>query len=146
MISLLQQQAKTLYTAAPIASVLLARSIDLFTNASTSIKSPHRSISTTATNLSSTSYSTDAHPHLHVQLEPLDAPNDGIFFLSLTRPEAKNAIGRQLLRELRDALHQLARERTTRCVVVRSTAPGVFCAGADLKVDCTHIDFKYILQ
>lgn len=27
-----------------------------------------------------------------------------------------------------------AQERTTRCVVVRSTVPGVFCAGADLKV------------
>lgn len=71
--------------------------------------------------------------HLHAQLEPLDSPNDGIFFLSLTRPEARNAIGRQLLRELRECLVNLSKERSTRCVVVRSTAPGVFCAGADLK-------------
>ena len=31
--------------------------------------------------------------HLHVQLEPLAGENDGIFCLSLTRPEARNAIG-----------------------------------------------------
>ncbi|KAK9818229.1 hypothetical protein WJX72_009082 [[Myrmecia] bisecta] len=34
---------------------------------------------------------------LHVQVEPLDNENEGIFLLSLTRPDAKNAIGRQLL-------------------------------------------------
>jgi methylglutaconyl-CoA hydratase len=68
-----------------------------------------------------------------VQLEPLDGVNEGIFFLSLTRASAKNAIGRQLLRELQEALRNLAQERTTRCVVLRSMASGVFCAGADLK-------------
>lgn len=71
--------------------------------------------------------------HLHIQLEPLDGPNEGIFYLSLTRPEVRNAIGRQLLRELREAINNLSRERTTRCVIVRSTVSGVFCAGADLK-------------
>ncbi|EFN51053.1 hypothetical protein CHLNCDRAFT_59356 [Chlorella variabilis] len=65
--------------------------------------------------------------------EPLDGDNEGIFFLSLCRPEARNSIGRQFLRELRECLHTVAQERTTRCVVVRSTVPGVFCAGADLK-------------
>lgn len=34
-------------------------------------------------------------PHLHVQLEPLAGELDGIFCLSLTRPEAKNAIGKR---------------------------------------------------
>lgn len=107
-----------------------------------------------------------------VVLEPLDGDNEGIFFLSLCRPEARNSIGRQVsaacpiaagcataacaalprfrhaqttfpaaatllqfLRELRECLHTVAQERTTRCVVVRSTVPGVFCAGADLKVN-----------
>ena len=54
--------------------------------------------------------------------------------LSLTRPEARNAIGRQLLRELQEALRNVRRERTTRCVVLKSGVPEVFCAGADLKV------------
>jgi methylglutaconyl-CoA hydratase len=40
----------------------------------------------------------------------------------------------QFLRELRECLQTVGQERTTRCVVVRSTVPGVFCAGADLKV------------
>lgn len=31
-------------------------------------------------------------------LEPLDGENEGIFFLSLSRPEARNSIGRQFLR------------------------------------------------
>lgn len=70
---------------------------------------------------------------LQVALEPLDGANEGIFLLSLNRPEARNAIGRTFLRELRECLHAVAQERTTRCVVVRSTVPGVFCAGADLK-------------
>ena len=54
---------------------------------------------------------------LHVALQPLDY--EGVFELSLSRPAARNAIGRQLLRELRDCLTQLARERTTRAVLVR---------------------------
>eukprot|EP00887_Chlorella_sp_A99_P008206 scaffold12.g8206.t1 len=70
---------------------------------------------------------------LQVQLEPLDGVNEGIFWLTLCRPDARNAIGRQFLRELRECLQTVAQERTTRCVVVRSTVPGVFCAGADLK-------------
>jgi methylglutaconyl-CoA hydratase len=70
---------------------------------------------------------------LQVVLEPLDGENEGVFFLSLSRPEARNSIGRQFLRELKECLYTVAQERTTRCVVVRSTVPGVFCAGADLK-------------
>ena len=42
--------------------------------------------------------------------------------------------GRQLLKELGEAVKMLNHERSTRCVVVRSSLPGVFCAGADLKV------------
>ena len=68
------------------------------------------------------------------QLEPLEDENEGIFSLALTRPAARNAIGRQLLRELKEALANVRRERSTRCLVVRSEVDGVFCAGADLKV------------
>lgn len=71
--------------------------------------------------------------HLHVTLEPLEAPDDAIFALTLTRPEARNALGRRMVAELREALSRLAGERDARCVLVRSAAPGVFCAGADLR-------------
>ena len=100
---------------------------------------------------------------LHLTLEPLEqSENEGIFQLTLTRPDARNALGehlteggtwhlracvggcpcsesvvisgRKLLRELAEALSMVTKERATRCVVVRSAVPGVFCAGADLKV------------
>lgn len=31
---------------------------------------------------------------LHMTLEPLDEENEGVFQMTLTRPEAKNAIGK----------------------------------------------------
>jgi methylglutaconyl-CoA hydratase len=68
---------------------------------------------------------------LQAQLEPLDGENEGIFLLSLNRPERKNAIGKQMLKELRECLDHLSSERSTRCVVIRSQVPKVFCAGID---------------
>ncbi len=76
----------------------------------------------------STSPSTSPSPFTQ-----LDNESEGIFQLSLTRSDAKNAIGRQFLRELAEALGNVTRERTTRCLLVRSNVDGVFCAGADLK-------------
>eukprot|EP00198_Chlamydomonas_reinhardtii_P012449 XP_001701786.1 predicted protein [Chlamydomonas reinhardtii] len=70
---------------------------------------------------------------LHVSVEPLSGAHEGVSVISLSRPAARNAIGRQLLRELAEALDTVRQERTTRCVLVRSVVSGVFCAGADLK-------------
>ena len=42
--------------------------------------------------------------------------------------------GRKLLRELAEALTMVRRERAVRCLLIRSTVPNAFCAGADLKV------------
>ncbi|CAL5220656.1 g2701 [Coccomyxa viridis] len=66
-------------------------------------------------------------------MEPLEQEYEGIFQINLTRPEARNAIGRQLLRELVEALTMVRRERATRCLILRSSVPNAFCAGADLK-------------
>ncbi|KAG2501003.1 hypothetical protein HYH03_000824 [Edaphochlamys debaryana] len=73
------------------------------------------------------------HGELHVTVEPLSGAHEGVSVISLCRPAAKNAIGRQLLRELAEALDTVRQERTTRCVLVRSAVAGVFCSGADLK-------------
>lgn len=67
-------------------------------------------------------------------MEPLSAPHEGVSILSLARSSAKNAIGRQLLRELQEAINTLRQEHTTRCVIIRSMCQGTFSAGADLKV------------
>ncbi|KAJ7490370.1 enoyl-CoA hydratase/isomerase [Mycena galericulata] len=71
-------------------------------------------------------------------LEPLPS-HPGITCLSLNRPEAKNAISRTLLKELRESLetvHSDGRQApdsySVRALILRSTTPGSFCAGADL--------------
>lgn len=68
--------------------------------------------------------SNDNSPQLHITVEPQGGPLEGISVLSLNRPDSKNAIGRQMLNELAEAVSLLGRERTTRCIVLRSVVPG----------------------
>jgi methylglutaconyl-CoA hydratase len=70
---------------------------------------------------------------MEVQVERLTGEDAGIVLLGLDRPAAKNALGRQLLAEFRQALADLRFDGSVRVVVVHSLVPGVFCAGADLK-------------
>jgi len=58
---------------------------------------------------------------------------EGVTVFGFNRPEAKNAISRNLLKEFMEALSMVRHDGTTRCVIVRSMIPGIFCAGADLK-------------
>jgi enoyl-CoA hydratase len=53
-------------------------------------------------------------------------------WLTLNRPDALNALSRQMVNELRDFFWGLADDRETRVVVVRG-AGRAFCAGLDLK-------------
>ncbi|MEW5302382.1 MAG: hypothetical protein WDW36_005175 [Sanguina aurantia] len=73
------------------------------------------------------------HGHLHAFVEPLLDVYEGVSVLTLNRPSARNAIGKQMLQEVRECIANLRQEPSTRCVLVRSLASGVFCAGADLK-------------
>jgi methylglutaconyl-CoA hydratase len=68
-----------------------------------------------------------------VRVERLGSEDEGIVLLGLDRPAAKNALGRELLREFREALATLRFDPTVRVVILHSLVPGVFCAGADLK-------------
>ncbi|KAJ2377134.1 hypothetical protein IW150_001560, partial [Coemansia sp. RSA 2607] len=63
--------------------------------------------------------------------------DSGILTLSLNRPKARNALSRSLVADLRHALDKIRADSDTRVVVLRSTVPGVFCAGADLKERAT---------
>lgn len=58
----------------------------------------------------------------------------GIIELRLERPEAKNAIGKEMLQGLRSAIKEVEADATANVVLVASSVPKVFCAGADLKV------------
>ncbi|KAJ2812240.1 hypothetical protein H4S07_001536 [Coemansia furcata] len=72
-----------------------------------------------------------------VQLVRHTGADTGILTLSLQRPKAKNALSRSLVSEFRQALEEIRNDREARVVILRSTVPGVFCAGADLKERAT---------
>lgn len=51
--------------------------------------------------------------------------------LTINRPEAKNALNRAVLKELREGVQQIAQDRRHRVLIV-SGQGGTFCAGADI--------------
>jgi methylglutaconyl-CoA hydratase len=58
---------------------------------------------------------------------------DGIFLLTLNRPEAANALSLTLLREMHETLQELSFDRSVRVVIISGEGDRSFCAGADLK-------------
>uniref|UniRef100_A0A8W8LXZ7 Uncharacterized protein n=1 Tax=Magallana gigas TaxID=29159 RepID=A0A8W8LXZ7_MAGGI len=67
------------------------------------------------------------------KLEYLGGENNGIAVISMERPEARNALGKQFLREFADCTNVVKFDKNLRVVILRSLVKGVFCAGADLK-------------
>ncbi|KAI5614257.1 methylglutaconyl-CoA hydratase, mitochondrial [Silurus asotus] len=63
----------------------------------------------------------------------LDGDDSGIVVFGLNRPKAKNSISKNLLKEMSEALESVKKNNKVRSVILCSTVPGVFCAGADLK-------------
>mmetsp|Transcript_20440 Transcript_20440/g.40876 ORF Transcript_20440/g.40876 Transcript_20440/m.40876 type:complete len:297 (+) Transcript_20440:166-1056(+) len=56
-----------------------------------------------------------------------------IAVLRMSRPSARNALGRQMLGELADAISSIPADPSLRAVILTSEVERVFCAGADLK-------------
>lgn len=54
--------------------------------------------------------------------------------MNLDRPGAKNAIGKEMLRGLRATFETINMDDSANVVMICSSVPKVFCAGADLKV------------
>eukprot|EP01137_Pigoraptor_chileana_P020457 Opistho-2@82853 len=65
--------------------------------------------------------------------EKLSGADEGIVVFTMNRPAAKNALGKEMLRQLRDSMDRVRNDKSVRVVVLRSVVDGVFCAGADLK-------------
>lgn len=59
--------------------------------------------------------------------------DEHISVLTLNRGTAKNAISRALLAEMDQHVSSLLTSTTVRTLLIRSSVPGTFCAGADLK-------------
>lgn len=68
-----------------------------------------------------------------VIVERLDGKHKGITVLGLNRPEGKNSFSRGLVESFSSILADLKRDNQSRVVILKSTTPGIFCAGADLK-------------
>jgi methylglutaconyl-CoA hydratase len=66
-------------------------------------------------------------------IERLTGSDTGISVLRLNRPQAKNALGITFMSQFKSALDTLKYDPSTRVLILSSTVPKVFCAGADLK-------------
>ncbi|XP_031262287.1 probable enoyl-CoA hydratase 2, mitochondrial [Pistacia vera] len=68
-----------------------------------------------------------------VKLQRLSDSDSGIIEVSLNRPGARNAIGTELLRGLKHKFETISEDSSAKVVMISSSVPKVFCAGADLK-------------
>jgi isohexenylglutaconyl-CoA hydratase len=61
-----------------------------------------------------------------------DAPQAGVWMVTLNRPESRNAMSLQMVRELRTVLGEAQADADARVLVLRG-AGGHFCAGGDIR-------------
>lgn len=66
------------------------------------------------------------------QLIEIERRDKGVTWIQIDNPPA-NAIGKELMQELEEAVEELTHDSKTRVVVVASKNPKIFLAGADLK-------------
>ena len=59
--------------------------------------------------------------------------NEPIGIVTLNRPKELNALNFSLVSELADALEELDRDQTIRCIVITGVGEKAFAAGADIK-------------
>lgn len=77
-------------------------------------------------------------------MEPVLFEKDGpVAWLTLNRPEKRNALSIEVINDLQDKLDVLAKDEDLRVVVIRGNGPA-FCAGHDLKeMVGAHYDARY---
>lgn len=56
---------------------------------------------------------------------------EGVAYVTMNRPEKRNALNEDIVTELRAALRRANADESTRCIVLRGAGPD-FCSGADL--------------
>lgn len=61
--------------------------------------------------------------------EYLSGEHDGIATFGLNRPQQKNAVSRNLLENLLNAVDKVAYENQAKVLIIHSLVPGAFCAG-----------------
>ncbi|RXN11811.1 methylglutaconyl- mitochondrial [Labeo rohita] len=78
-------------------------------------------------------YSSDVKSGDDLIVRYLDGDDSGIVVLGINRPQAKNAISKNLVTMMSEAVESLKMDNQVRTVILCSMVPGIFCAGADLK-------------
>lgn len=68
---------------------------------------------------------------------------NNILTLTLNRPRVMNALTREMVKELKRVLREIARDGETRVVILRGAGEN-FCAGADIRVEknCTLVEYR----
>ncbi len=84
-------------------------------------------------------FSIQVPPPLLVTRQPAHDPTGDatIVTLALNRPQARNAFNKALVQALHEAVASLHKDPSARLVLLKSTSPAAFCAGADLKERAT---------
>lgn len=67
---------------------------------------------------------------------------DSVLTLTLNRPESKNALTRELIKNIKDSIEQGNTDPSVRVIIIKG-AGTVFCAGADLKTMQSMINFTF---
>lgn len=78
-------------------------------------------------NYSAAAYTTRYADHDHIQVT---APFDHVLHVELNRPEKRNAINRDMFREIHEVFQEIANDKQCRAVVL-SGSGNMFCAGID---------------
>ncbi|XP_078127614.1 methylglutaconyl-CoA hydratase, mitochondrial isoform X2 [Sander vitreus] len=72
-------------------------------------------------------YSSDPKEDLRVRY--LDGEDAGIVVVGINRPKAKNAISKNLVKMMIEAVEDIKKNNKVRSVILCSLVPGIFCAG-----------------
>lgn len=68
------------------------------------------------------------------ELLTIESQNEGkLQIMNLNNPRKRNALSKQMLSEMNDALDSISTDNTIQTLILRSSTAGMFCAGADLK-------------
>ena len=59
--------------------------------------------------------------------------HEGVFLITLNRPEVYNAFNEQMKKDLNEALKEAEKDPAARCIVIRGAGDKAFCSGQDLK-------------
>ncbi|XP_056593069.1 methylglutaconyl-CoA hydratase, mitochondrial [Triplophysa dalaica] len=78
-------------------------------------------------------YSSDVKSGDDLIVKYLDGDDSGIVVFGIDRPKAKNAISKNLVKMMSEAVESVKKNSKVRTVILCSIVPGIFCAGADLK-------------